>query len=105
VHTDIENADVIWCSHTLEHVPNPDKIIATMRQKAKWVIVLVPPFAGGEKDLTHYLAEPVQEWLARVPVPAVQVGFQTVRCDENAPERRTVLKEDSLLMIWRGDEA
>jgi SAM-dependent methyltransferase len=105
VRKDVEQTDVIWCSHTLEHVPGADVALRTMLEKAKAVVVLVPPIAGDERDATHVGAEPPLEWLGRVRSPKYAALMETVRPVTNSILGCEVMGEQSLVMVWDGDEA
>ena len=96
-------ANVIWTSHTLEHLVNPEQVVGVLRQYCKWLIVLVPPTPGNEVTGPHIGAVPFEEWIDKVAVrPNNCYSFATTR-QRRIHSGLEMCEESSRLLIWEGN--
>jgi hypothetical protein len=96
---DIENptgtADIIFTSHTLEHLTDPAETVNRLLDVCSWLIVAVPPISTDEKG-GHDGAVPYAEWKAKTK-PLSEVGKNTVRMVGGDP-----WAEGTCILIYRG---
>ena len=98
------NADCIWTSHTLEHLPNPAAAVSALRSLCKLLIVLVPPIeTESQRDSGPHVNAPLTaEWLQELSVPIFQKRFTVYRRD--IPYNHVLLQEESLILVWEGSK-
>ena len=96
-----EDANVIWTSHTVEHMTDPAHVVWNLMGKCKWLVVLVPPIPKGDQSAAHTNAVPINVWVNQLPTPPLHTcHFTTERID---PEKAGHLFiEDSFLFIFQG---
>lgn len=64
----IDPVDIYVCSETLEHVDNPDSVLALIRAKSRYLVLSTPVDAWNETNPEHYWAwarSDVEEMLIR----------------------------------------
>jgi 2-polyprenyl-3-methyl-5-hydroxy-6-metoxy-1,4-benzoquinol methylase len=62
----IPNVDMFICSETLEHLDNPDKVLAQLRVKAKHLVLSTPIDEADDNNPEHYWSwgtEDIEEML------------------------------------------
>ena len=53
---EIGPVDVFVCCETLEHLDDPDKVLAAVREKARYLILSTPVDAWNDDNVEHYWA-------------------------------------------------
>lgn len=89
-------ADVIWTSHTLEHVSDPAAAVSCLLTLCRLLVVIVPPI-NKEQPGPHVGAVPLHVWANQLPKPRSEAKFSTTRRVGNL-----VVVEQSNMLIWEG---
>lgn len=50
----IPNVQLFICSETIEHLDNPDAVLAEIRKKAEWIVVTTPLGENDTRNPEHY---------------------------------------------------
>jgi len=101
---DPKPADVIFTSHTVEHLIDPYEAIKGLLNNCQFLIVCVPPVADGEE--THDGAPYTSEWLFKLVMNIRSTNalticrFDTIRLDV---ENYNQLLEHHILLMARGN--
>jgi trans-aconitate methyltransferase len=96
-----ENADIIFTSHTIEHVQDPVSTIMRLREHCQVLVVIVPTITD-EKHGGHIGAMTTEELAVRLQAELGDISateFLTLRHDM---EHDTPLPEASNLMVIKG---
>lgn len=106
-HGDINNpqhtANVIWTSHTIEHLPDPAATVRGLLQRCRWLVVLVPPIPEDDVSEAHSGAVGVNTWINSLGFfPLYHSYLLTERRDT---ENKSLLLEESLLLFYQGFRA
>lgn len=59
---DIEPVDLFICTETLEHVDDPDAVLAQIREKARFLVVSTPDAEPFDGDPAHFNPEHYWTW-------------------------------------------
>ena len=95
-----EMADVIFTSHTLEHLKEPDRAVRKLMQYCGVLIAIFPPITK-ENNGNHDGAEPVEDWLRRLPPPVIKDRFLTIRKDVDSEFDDQFYIEQSIVCVWK----
>jgi 2-polyprenyl-3-methyl-5-hydroxy-6-metoxy-1,4-benzoquinol methylase len=94
-----DKADIIFTSHTIEHMQDPVAIIERLRGLCCWLVVVVPVITA-EKDGGHPDAVPTEEWYKLIsPPPLATTMYTTVR--KNRTDH-PLMPESNILMFMQG---
>lgn len=100
-----EVADIIWTTHTVEHLKKPVECVENLCQHARqFVVVVTPPIAPNNRDETHRGSPDTIEYLKGLndcvgELLLLQTDYITWR--KNA-ENGLVIKEGNILLAFRG---
>ena len=93
-----EDADIIWTSHTLEHVEDPSAAVALLLKHCKSLVVVVP-YIVPEMHGGHEGSPATQEWVSKCPKPLTKDCYMTFRKTSD----HEGIPESNVLLVWKGN--
>jgi trans-aconitate methyltransferase len=97
----VGEANVIWTSHTLEHLPDPAAAVQGLLSQCKWLVVMVPPIGEHDESPAHHDAVAINTWLNQIGMfPLHMSFFITERVDTEKPGH--ILLEESFFLLFQG---
>lgn len=96
-----QTADVIWTSHTLEHLADPKAVVEELLRRCHKLVAIFPPMLPGDDIGPHHGSPMTSSWLPYLPDPVFHTRYHTCRVDPTAPVT-VVMEEPSLLLVWAG---
>ena len=95
-------ADIIYTSHTLEHMEDPVAAIERLLKLCQILVVIVPPLTA-EYDGGHKGAVPTREWIDKLDKKCKKatVEYNTLRKNYGKPDK-IALPEGNIMLILQG---
>jgi len=97
-------ADIIYISHTMEHLEDPVAAIDRLLKLCQVLVVIVPPLTS-EHDGGHEGAIPTREWIKELgkKQKITTIEYNTLRKNYGKPSH-IALPEGNIMLVLQGDK-
>lgn len=94
--------DVLWTSHTLEHLAHPAETVRRLLGKCQLLVAIFPWIRVTQAHGPHVGTPLTDDWMAQLPPPIFLEHYTTNRRDVTSGMPNLICVEDSTLVVWQG---